>query len=443
MKNNAQNNKSVFDKGLHKLFYNNKYLAVFSFVMAIILWAIVVMEFSPETTYVIKDVPVSINVENTTAERLGLQHFVDKTFKVDVTIKGKRYAINKKELLPTDITVTANLNSVDSVGTHTLQLVAVKNDRSADFEIISLSKEEISVFFDVYKEIEIDLKSQALPTGLVAEGYFSNGAFVSPETILVGGPATQIDLIDRENIYAKFDTKALEGKSPIEKTTPFNAKIDLVDAYGNVLNFVEIKEEKMPSIIVPVMKLAEFETSVEFSKTPDNYKTYIKSITINPQTINISAPADSISSMVNVSVGTIDFSKLNEGKNEFTFSKEQIQAGVTVLDELNEITVTVELGDIDSKTVNINKSQISFSNKPDGYDVKLVEGSSTINGVTIYGPAEEIEKITSDSLHVAVNLSDYNEGAGTKNVTVDISINNNKCWVYGVYELPIEVIKTK
>ncbi len=445
MKNNAQSkNKSVFDKGFHKLFYNNKYLIVFSFVAAIILWAVVVMEFSPETTYVIKNVPVTISVENTTAERLDLMPFTDKDFKVDVTIRGKRYAINKKELLPTDITVTANLNSVNGVGTHTLQLIAVKNDRSADYEIISLSQEEISVFFDIYKEIEIDLKTKPLPSGLIPEGYYSSGAVPSPKTVLVGGATTEIDKIDKENIYAKIDPRELDEKGVIEETTHFKSKVDLVDAYGNVLNFVKIKDATSLMLVVPVMKKAEFATDVEFSNTPDDYQNkYITSYTIDPPTLNVYAASDVVSSLKEITIGTIDFSQLKEGKNVFTFSKEEISTNITVADDIEDVTVTVIVSNVSSKTVNISKSQISFPGKPEGYDIRLVEGSSTINGITIYGPEDEISKVTGDSVYATVNLSNFNEEAGRKTVVVDISINNNNCWVYGVYELPIDVIKIK
>ena len=78
--NQTKNGKAPF---FHKLFYNNRYLAVFSFIAAFITWIVVVMEFSPETTYKIQDVPVEINIENTTAEKLDLQPFTEKEYTVD------------------------------------------------------------------------------------------------------------------------------------------------------------------------------------------------------------------------------------------------------------------------------------------------------------------------------------------------------------------------
>ena len=44
------NNKQKF---YNKIFYNNKYLLIFSIVVAVIIWVAVVMEFSPENEYTI------------------------------------------------------------------------------------------------------------------------------------------------------------------------------------------------------------------------------------------------------------------------------------------------------------------------------------------------------------------------------------------------------
>lgn len=444
MKNNDKfviNDKSAFGKLIHNLFYNNKYLAIFSFILAVVFWVIVVMEFSPETTYEIKDVPVAIKVENSTAEKLDLHPFTDKEFKVDVTIKGKRYAINKNELSADDVTVNANLNYVDSVGLHSLQLVATKTDRASDFEIVSLSNEEIEVYFDLYKEIEIALKVKPLPEDLVADGYYCKEPVVSPDTIVIGGAATQIDLVDRENIYAKIDPDELASTSGIKKTKHFNSKIDLVDSYGNIINFIDIKENSNVVITVPVMKKAEFETSVEFFNMPENYEDYINDISITPETLNVCATSDVISSLESIVVGRIEFSELKEGQNVFTFEKEDFGANLTISDNIDKATVIIDVQNVASKTVSINSGSINFIN-PDNLTVSLVEDYSTIKDIVIYGPEEDIESITSESISATVNLSGYAGETGRDTVVVDIGVSNNKCWAYthDVYEIPVDIV---
>lgn len=436
MKKNNQTKKPFF----HNLFYNNKYLAFFSFITAFIIWIVVVMVFTPETTYKIEDVPVVIDLEDTTAQKLDLQAFTEKEYTVDVTVEGKRYSITQRDLSPDDITVTANISYVDSVGDHTLKLVANKNNRNADYEIVALSSEEIEVYFDAYKEIQVDLKVENLPEGIIPEGYYSDGAVLSSNSIVIGGAASQINRIDKENIYARINEDEIANHDTLTKTTHFSSEISLVDNYGNKVDYVEVKSSAPVVITVPVMKKAEFATEVEFTNTPDNYVDFISSVSITPETLNICATEDVISSLENVIVGAIDFSELKSGKNIFKFKKDDFSVNLKVFDDIEEVSVTVIIDDLETKRVNIDKSRISFTNVSDNCTVSFVDNESVISDVLLYGTADEIEKINSDSVYAIIDMSGYKGKTGRDEVKARISVNNSNCWAYGSYKLPINVV---
>lgn len=437
-----RNNQSKTGKipFFHKLFYNNRYLAAFSFIAAFVLWIVVVMEFSPETTYKIQDVPVEINLENTTAEKLDLQPFTEREYTVDVTVKGKRYSITQRDISTEDITVTANLNYVDSIGAHSLKLVPTKNNPYADYEIIALSSEEVEVYFDAYKEIQIDLKTEEIPENLIPEGYYVDGPVLSSTTVTVCGAATQVNRIDKENIFAKVSDEDKYETKALDKTAYFNAVIDLVDNYGNKVNYVQLKDETPVVITVPVLKKAEFATNVEFSNTPENYRDFIESISIYPETLKIGAAEDVISSMESISVGTIDFSSIKAGKNVFKFSKDDFSTNLKVFDEVDEVTVTVNVFEASSKKFDIDKSRISFTNVPKNCVVSLVDASSTIEGVAVYGAENAINDLDADSVYAVVDMKNYNAKTGRDNVTAKVTVQNANCWAYGTYEIPINVV---
>lgn len=435
-KNNKKKKPSAF---FHNIFYNNRYLAVFSFVAALIVWIVVVMAFSPETTYKIEDVPVIINTENTTAEKLDLQPFIEKDYTVDVSVTGKRYSVTQRDISADDITVTANLNYVDSVGTHVLRLIPTKNNQYADYEITDLSSDEIEVYFDAYKEIKIDLKTEEIPENLVSEKYFVDGPVLSANSITVCGAATQINKIDRENIYARISEDELDDIRSLKETTYFNAVIDIVDNYGNKVNYVEIKDESPVIITVPVMQKAEFETSVEFVNTPENYNDFIESITITPETLNIGAVNDVIASMKSVIVGTIDFSNVKAGKNVFKFKQEDFSTNLKIFDEFTEATVTVNVMEAATKKVDIKTEQISLANIPDNYTISFVASNSTIKGVTIYGPEADLEALTADLVDAVVDFTGYEGTPGRDIVTARIRVKNQNCWAYGTYKIPVNV----
>lgn len=439
MKRNDQTKKGK-KPFFHNLFYNNRYLAVFSFLAAFVIWIVVVMEFSPETTYKIQDVPVVIDIENTTAEKLDLQPFTEKEYTVDVTVEGKRYSVTQRDISPEDIKVTANLNYVDSVGAHSLQLIATKNDPYADYEIVALSSEQVEVYFDAYKEIQIDLKTEEIPQDIIPDGYYVDGPVLSTTTVTVAGASTQVNRIDKENIYAKVSDEDKEDTKKLEKTAYFNAVIELVDNYGNKVNYVEVKEESPVVITVPVLKKAEFATAVEFSNTPENYRDFIESIKITPETLNIGAQEDVVSAMENVSVGTIDFTNVKAGKNVFKFSKADFSTNLKVFDEIEEVTVTVNIFEASKKIVDIDKSRVSFTNVPENCIVSLVDSYSLIEGVSVFGGKDAIASLDSDSVYAVVDMADYKGKTGRDTVLAKVTVQNANCWAYGTYEIPINVV---
>lgn len=435
--NQTQKGKKPF---FHNLFYNNRYLAVFSFFAAFLTWIVVVMEFSPETTYKIQDVPVIINTENTTAERLDLQPFTEKEYTVDVTVKGKRYSIRQKDISPDDITVTANVNYVDSVGAHSLQLVPTKNTPNADYEIVSLSSEQVEVYFDAYKEIQVDLKTEKIPEDIIPEGYYVEGLVLSTTTVTVCGAATQVNRIDKDNIFAKVSDEDKDNTKSLEKTAYFNAVVDLVDNYGNKVNYVQLKDKNPVVITVPVLKEAEFATAVQFSNTPEDYRDFIESITISPSTLKIGAAADVISEMENISVGTIDFTKLKSGRNVFKFKKEDFSTNLKIFDEVEEVTVTINIFEASKKVVKIDKSRISFTNVPENCIVSLVDSALPLEGVTIFGGQNAISELDAESVYAVVDMSGYSGKTGRDTVTAKITVQNANCWAYGTYNISVNVV---
>ena len=99
---------------LYQLLDNKKVILAFSFLAAVAIWLMVVINVSPETTRVIKDVKVVI--DTTVPSQFGLEVFGNNSYTVDVTVSGKKYLISSPSLEADDISVVAQTNNVDSAG---------------------------------------------------------------------------------------------------------------------------------------------------------------------------------------------------------------------------------------------------------------------------------------------------------------------------------------
>ena len=428
---------------INKIFYNNKYLFVFSIILAIIIWVSVVMEFSPETTNVISDVPVKVSTSETSAGIAGLKPFGTEDLKVDVTISGPRYSIRTTDVSPDNFKVEAIISNVTSVGYHTLQLKASIVDKSATYTIKGVSKDSINVYFDNYtREKVLPLELKGVPqTNLAVEGTYCEGAVLSQNTITVSGATYQINELG-DKIYATFDSSKLSF--PLKETANFDVDILLQDENGNKLQFVNIVDNVKITGTIPVLEIKNLDTSVSFKNVPKTSGISMPSnisYTISPSSVDAAAAKDVLGSMNMLDVGVIDFREVAAGTNIFTLKVEDITSA-KVVEDIEEFTVTVNASNVSSAVMSIPIKNAEITNVPSGYKASLVEKVYSIENVTFVGPLSTIENLDADDIKVTVDLNGISEvSEGNHNVNAIISINQNGVWAYGKYNVSVKLFR--
>ena len=114
----------------HKVFYDNKALLVFSFVLAVVIWLVVMLGFAPVDTRTITDIVVEIDAESSTLSALDLMPFGVVNNTVDITIEGKRYIIYDDMVDKDSFKAVAKTTYVSSPGKYALQIeVSKKNEK--------------------------------------------------------------------------------------------------------------------------------------------------------------------------------------------------------------------------------------------------------------------------------------------------------------------------
>ena len=141
----SKNKKS----SIEGLFYNNKFLMVFSIVVAIILWATVKINYSADTTRTVSDLKISL--ANTVSQAEDIEVFFgSEDLLAEVEVSGKAYNINQHALTKDDIIVEAIGTYVDTAGYKVLTLTAKIAETSAasDVKITKITPSSITVYFD-------------------------------------------------------------------------------------------------------------------------------------------------------------------------------------------------------------------------------------------------------------------------------------------------------
>lgn len=422
----------------HKVFYDNKALLVFSFVLAVVIWLVVMLGFAPVDTRTITDIVVEIDAESSTLSSLDLMPFGVVNNTVDITIEGKRYIIYDDMVDKDSFKAVAKTTYVSSPGKYALQIEVSKKNEKGEYEIIELSKEYIEVYFDVLKEIDIPIspKVQYSKSGLVKEGYVEGTPYLSSKNvalnkITVSGPATEVNAI--KNVYGEV---ALSN--PLDKTTTENAVINAYNDKGGLVHNLSFEDAEFITVTQPVYQIIDepVKPIVEFRNIPQAYsQENIKcEFSVTDLNVAVENPTD-VNNNKELSIKTIDFAELKPGKNTMTVKTEKLSS-VYFYDDIEEITITVTLDDFSEKTVEFDDNHINYENLPDDFIIGDIKKS--IGNITVYGPEDSLKTLRAADIYAEIDLSELDVNAKEQTFTATINIeNNNDCWAYGTYTITL------
>ncbi len=439
---------------LNRLFNNNRFLMVLSFLSAVIIWFTVSIVYSPQSTRSIAGIPVEISFSD---EDAGYQAYSATELFAKVEVKGKKYVV--EQLSADSLTVSATVESVTSSGMYTLDLTAKKRTASGDYTVGSVSPSTINVMIDVERvaqlPVEIVCEGATVPEmkennqNLLLEPTFVEEGM---QTVTVKGPETQVSKIATCTAVAKVNEELTTSKE-------FTAGIMLYDAEGKVLydavnktsslDFVTLSYETAPIIAnVNLRKIVPLKFAV--AGAPKSAPSVsLREITGSQiasdnqvSTIGIKGAVDVISQIDQIVLdGTVDFTKIVPGtplSYRFELQLPAI-AGVTY-DEYTNVTdlyfvALVEDDGISSRSFDIPASQIHVSGLPAGY-ASLVK--SALKGVTVMGPASAVNSISVSDLQAQVDASSVT-ASGALNLNAQITVNGSSyCWISGGYQVVVE-----
>lgn len=411
------------------LLYDNRFLMVISVFIAIAIWAVVVVVYSPETEKTIENVPVTIEPSGL-AEANGLKAYFDADYRIDVTVSGKRIVVDSAEEIKDDLVVYANTSFVSVPGTHTLKLEVSSLSASPQYEIVSFSIEEIDVYFDTETESVFKIEPQiTAKSTLVADGYIAGNIVVDGfDTVTITGPSGEVNAI--EHVYAKGTVE-----DPITQNTVVQGELSAVDEDGNSVKFIDYSRDTLVNVNIPVSKQAELMPKVDFTNIPSAYLdgNLPFEVEINPASALFAVDETKLSEdSTEISVGKIDFSQIKSGENSFVIDTSEL-AGVTVLNGSSAFNASVNASGVTEKTV-VNAAPPSgdaaYQSVPEGKTVQFV--SYNFDSVTVVGPDSSLADYNSDNLNLIIDLYEIGE-EDTGTFTVPVRMADDDCWLYGEY----------
>ena len=401
---------------------------VISLLLAFVLWIYVGKEANPMKTSTLSGVQVTFSGLEKLEER-GLTISAGAEQTVSLRIRARNDVWTR--LNQGETTVTVDVSGIAEPGEQSVSITSrnisyprsITASDSIDLQYTSPS----TIVFTVSKWTSKEVEVRGVFEGSVAEGYQRGEFSMAPEKVMVSGPEELVDQID----YARVTVTQTDMNATYSQDTGYT----LIDYDGEPVYAEELETEPETILVtVPVEKLKEIKLTVDIipggGATEDDVE-----IEIDPDTIMVSGSDADLENLDSISLGEIDLSDVF-GSLTQTMSI-QLDSALTNVSGITEAKVTVTVKGLTTKV--LQASNISFINKPDGYQADAVTKSCSVQ---IRGTAEAVEAVTSSQLRIVADLSEVELSTGNQTVPVKVYLDGSSdVGVVGDYNIVVSITR--
>lgn len=430
MKKNSQekkkNGKNIFD--------NRRFVLFISILLAAFAWIIVAGFIKPGETATLNDIAINYRQKESNYKNLGLSLVSDLRETASVEVEGDSNVIYK--LRSTDVTITPDYSNVTGAGTYIVPLRATR-EVDGNFEVVKIKPDSVTLQFEVMDKMTITVQGKA--DGIeAADGYFKDTIVVSPTTIDVTGPSSEIEKI----VEAVAEVPDKEVRT---ETKYYGASIKLLDENGDQVDssLITLSESEV-EITVPILEVREIPIIPAYSGAPSNFDTewFNSLITLSQDTIEIAAAKEDINNFTECQIGPIDISQFDISQTTVVYPitfPEKSKNKIKNIAQLNQVTATVDTSGLSQKTYKIETENIEVVNAPAGLTVTPV-GKTGIN-VTLVGPTDAIDGLLAENIVVQVEAYGItSEQGGQQNLPARVVVSsNNRVFAVGQYQVVCQV----
>lgn len=410
---------------LNKLMQNNKFIFVLAILISFSIWLYSGLGATNDTNVTLSNIPIQIELTDEARDN-GLQIFSGSEQTASVTVTGNRAVLGAVN--ESDVTVTAAANTINSPNTYDLAVSASKTNPSANFQITSaVVPSSIRVVVDYFRESTYQIQDNHI-VYKVANGYYGVTS-LSSKAVVISGPQTEISKIDK--VYA-----VAEINGTLTESVETDAELVLYDKNNNKLSTelftMDVKTVKATVTVLPEKTV---EVKPTFVNIPDGLEITDDMISIEPSTILLAGPAEVLNETTSVNLEAIDFSTMKAEKKTFPSLGIDIPTDCKNLSNSTSAKVTLDLSGLSSKSFTVEKFSVDGLSKD--YNAEVTQKSIS---VTIVGPKNEIDSLTSSDITAVIDTSNSKGITGSVQMPVTFKINGAKsCWAYGDYKANLTI----
>lgn len=410
---------------INRIFASRIFFIVFSVLASITIWLYVAYIENPDVAVNVKGVKVEVLNQDYVTDR-DLVITAINTDTITIRFTGKRNTVS--QLTNSNISTSVDLSEIKTTGVFQLPYtISYPLDvNPTTLSISSRSVDYITVTVDKLVKKEIPVRGTY--DGGVAEGYQAEPIELTPTAITVSGPQEKIDKIS----YAWVSVH----RENISKTVEDNLRYTLMDADGHeVLSDQLTFSQETIKVVIPVLMIKSVPLTVNLTNgaSANELNTVVE---ITPSTISVSGDAETLNSLNQILLGTIDLTKILTSTTE-TF---QIVLPNDTANLTGTLTATVVVTITGLESAHLTTTNIQTANVSPGYSAEIVTQRLDI---LLRGTAEELEDLTSSNISVVADLSNFENTTGTYSVLAKVYINGDagNAGAIGDYKVTVTITK--
>lgn len=392
---------------------------ILAFILSFAFWIIVSINVFPM---------IENNIKGIIIEAQETDYMVQGNLKItsdismealNITIQGKRYEIS--DLKASDFFASVDLSEVRSTGQYTLPITVTPKTTGRELAITSVEPSMITLQIDRIISKEFTVRAAA-PNITIPDGYYLEELTTTPEKVTVTGSATtlsQISYIEAASTSGGELTESRQTASDITVFGSFGNKIDKTGLQFDTDNIL---------VNIPIYRQKELPLRFSIVNYPSNFDLDSIKYDIQPKSIIVASPDDSINNLSELTIEAIDISDIQ--LNKTVFIPIVLPDGYKNLSGNKNAQIEWQLDDYGKLDFSIATAGIDISNKPNNFDVSVI---TNVVKLTVIGPSDSIQTLTPSDFILRLDLLGVSLREGTQDVPISVQIKGEgqTCWVTG------------
>lgn len=375
-------------------------LAMYSIIIAILVWFAVSLTLYPSVPKTIQKVSLDLPIGTTATYDSTLNVISCDVEDVKVKVIGSRTQIANID--SDTLTAYVDIDNVYSAGKKNLP-IKVKSTNGIEFEVESIEPSTAEVVFDKYESAQFPVLPK-IPNVKFNDNKTINSTEFScePNMVTITGPSSQIKKIS--TVYASSNREMVLDSSYALSSD----KIQLYAEDGTVIDSSAMTFDNTSFLInIPVLTVKEVGVTVQIVNAPSNFDQSCLNLKLSADTIKIASKNSQTEIPDKLEIGKIILSDITpDYSRTFDLSTVLEAQGCINMSDITSITVTVDSENLSTKQITLDQSRVNIINAPNnGYDYKVITPNLNIE---IVGESDVIDKITSNDIIGDVNLLNAN-----------------------------------